>query len=74
MKNQIVVFDIKRYAYFDGNIKLRDLRKIEIKLLDLLKITSQKGKFWHSSKKLPKDKISISNNHINVKKDEYNEK
>lgn len=37
--NQIRVFDIKRHAYFDGNIKL----------IDLLKITSQKGKFGHSS-------------------------
>jgi hypothetical protein len=67
--NQIRVFDIKRHAYFDGNIKLSDLKQIEIKLLDLLNITSQKGKFGHSSKKLPKDKSIISNTDNNVKKE-----
>ena len=67
--NQIRVFDIKRHAYFDGNIKLKDLKQIEIKLLELLNITSQKGKFGHSSKKLPKSRSIISNNNNNVKKD-----
>ena len=64
---QIRVFDIKRHGYFDGNIKIKDLKQIEIKLLDLLNITSQKGKFGHSSKKLPKDKNSISKISTNVK-------
>jgi hypothetical protein len=67
--NQIRVFDIKRHGYFDGNIKLSDLKQIEIKLLDLLKITSQKGKFGHSSKKLPKDGSIVSNSDDNVKKE-----
>ncbi len=70
--NQIRVFDIKRHAYYDGRIKLSDLKQIEIKLLDLLKVTSQKGKFGHSSKKLPKDNGSISKDNNNVK-DKQNE-
>ena len=52
--NQIRVFDIKRHAYFDGNIKRSDFKKIESKVIDLMKVTSQNGKFGHASKKLPK--------------------
>jgi hypothetical protein len=65
--NQIRVFDIKRHAYYDGKIKISDLKQIEIKLIDLLKVTSQKGKFGHSSKKLPKDNNIISKDNNDVK-------
>ena len=73
--NQIRVFDIKRAEYYDGNIKLSDLGKLKEKLLNLLDITpNPKGRgSGHSSKKLPKDKNSISNNDNNVKKEELNE-
>jgi len=70
--NQLRVFDIKRHAYFDGKIKSSDFKKLESKVVNLMKVTSQKGKFGHSSKKLPKGlskeiRSSISQEDKNVK-------
>jgi sugar O-acyltransferase (sialic acid O-acetyltransferase NeuD family) len=69
--NQIRVFDIKRAEYYDGKIKLSDLGKLKEKLLNLLNITpNPKGKgSGHSSMKLPKDEVIISNINNNVKQD-----
>ena len=39
---------------FDGNIKRSDFKKLESKVIDLMKVTSQNGKFGYASKKLPK--------------------
>jgi len=67
--NQIKTFDIKRAEYYDGYINVSDLGKLKDKLIKLLDITpNPKGKgSGHSSKKLPKDKSSISQNVTNVK-------
>ena len=59
--NQIRVFDIRRNSYFHGKIKLSDFRKVESKLIQLLKITLPKEEFEHSQKELLKYENIISN-------------
>ena len=73
--NQIRVFDIKRAEYYDGYINVSDYGKLKDKLLNLLDVTpNPKGKgSGHSSKKLPKDKIIISDIENNVKKGDNND-
>ncbi len=58
------VFDIKRAYYYDGYIKLKDFTKLRDKVKEFMYITpNQKRKGnGHASKKLPKDKRSISKN------------
>jgi mRNA-degrading endonuclease toxin of MazEF toxin-antitoxin module len=54
--NQIRVFDIRRSAYFSGNIKLSDLKALESKVEKFIKFTpnSKRKGSGHSYKKLPK--------------------
>lgn len=65
--NQIRVFDIRRHAYLDGHITISNLKGLEEKLLNLLKVTSPKGKFGHSRDELSKCTKIITDKKLFVK-------
>ena len=68
--NQIRVFDIRRHAYYDGKINLKDFKQLETKVLSLMKITPTKWEFGHSSKKkLSKSNKIISENTLSCQDD-----
>lgn len=54
--NQIRVFDIRRSAYFSGNIKIKDFKILESKLKSFIEITphSKKKGIGHASKEVAK--------------------
>lgn len=67
--NQMKVFDIKRSAYYDGYINVKDFAKLKQQVKDFVDITpSRKSKGnGHASKKLPKDKNILSKKNKDVK-------
>ncbi|MGB3750058.1 MAG: type II toxin-antitoxin system PemK/MazF family toxin, partial [Arcobacteraceae bacterium] len=72
--NQMKVFDIKRTAYYDGYINIKDFTKLRDQVKEFVNITpnlKKKGN-GHASKKLPKSLSSEIKNIITKKNKDVN--
>ena len=67
--NQMKIFDIRRSAYYDGYINVKDFAKLREQVKEFVDITpNRKGKGnGHASKKLPKDSKILSKKDKDVK-------
>ena len=64
MFNQIKVFDIKRHKYYDGYINRNLFKKLEMRLLEFMKITPQKEEDGHLGLK-SEYIVAYKNNFVN---------